>query len=63
MKALTYQHVHELPGFALYLQQVPMPTLRDSDLLISVQAFAVNPGDTVTRRVKLVAPGQVVILG
>lgn len=63
MKALTYQHAHELTDFALHLQEVPLPTLRDSDLLIRVQAFAVNPGDTVMRRLKSAAPGQSVILG
>ena len=63
MKAITYQHAHELTDFALHLQDVPMPTLRDSDLLIRVQAFAVNPGDTVIRRFKSAAPGQAVILG
>ena len=63
MQALTYQHAHELADFALHLQEVPMPTLRDADLLIRVQAFAVNPGDTVMRRFRSAAPGQAVILG
>jgi NADPH2:quinone reductase len=63
MKAITYQHAHELTDFALHLQDVPMPTLQDADLLIRVQAFAVNPGDTVIRRLKSAAPGQGVILG
>lgn len=63
MKAITYQHAHELADFALHLQEVPMPTLRDTDLLIRVQAFAANPGDTVIRRFKSAAPGQAVILG
>lgn len=63
MKALTYQHAHELADFAIQLQEVPMPTLRDSDLLIRVQAFAVNPGDTIMRRFQSAAPGQSVILG
>jgi NADPH2:quinone reductase len=63
MKALTYQHAHELADFSLHLQEVPLPTLRDSDLLIRVQAFAVNPGDTVIRRLRSAAPGQAVILG
>jgi NADPH2:quinone reductase len=63
MRALTYQHAHELADFALHLQEVPLPTLRDSDLLIRVQALAVNPGDTVIRRLRSAAPGQAVILG
>jgi NADPH2:quinone reductase len=63
MKTLTYQHAHELADFALHLQEVPVPTLRDSDLLIRVQAFAVNPGDTVVRRFQSAAPGQSIILG
>jgi NADPH2:quinone reductase len=63
MKALTYQQAHELADFALHLQEVPLPTLRDTDLLIRVQAFAVNPGDTVIRRFQSAAPGQSVILG
>ncbi|WP_324678197.1 zinc-binding alcohol dehydrogenase family protein [Hymenobacter sp. GOD-10R] len=63
MNALTYQHAHELAEFDLHLQEVPLPTLRDSDLLIRVQAFAVNPGDTVIRRFQSAAPGQAVILG
>jgi len=63
MKALAYQHAHELADFALYLQDVPMPILRDTDLLVRVQAFAVNPGDTVIRRVRSATPGQAVILG
>jgi NADPH2:quinone reductase len=63
MKAITYQQAHELADFALHLQEVPLPTLRDSDLLIRVQAFAVNPGDTVMRRFQSAAPGQSVILG
>jgi NADPH2:quinone reductase len=63
MKALTYQHAHELADFALHLQEVPMPTLQAADLLIRVQAFAVNPGDTVIRRLKSAAPGQAVVLG
>jgi NADPH2:quinone reductase len=63
MKALTYQHAHELADFALHLQDVSLPALRDSDLLIRVQAFAVNPGDTFIRRLRSAAPGQSVILG
>lgn len=63
MKAITYQQAHELASFALHLQEVPLPTLRDTDLLIRVQAFAVNPGDTVIRRFQSAAPGQAVILG
>jgi NADPH2:quinone reductase len=63
MKALTYQQAHELADFDLYLQEVPLPTLRDSDVLIRVRAFAVNPGDTVIRRFKSAAPGQGVVLG
>jgi NADPH2:quinone reductase len=63
MKALTYQHAHELTDFALHLKEVPLPTLRESDLLIRVQAFAVNPGDTVVRRFQSAASGQLVILG
>jgi NADPH2:quinone reductase len=63
MEALTYQHAHELADFALHLQEVPVPTLRDTDLLIRVLAFAVNPGDTVIRRVRSATPGQPVILG
>lgn len=63
MKALTYQQAHELADFALHLQEVPLPTLRDSDLLIRVQAFAVNPGDALIRRFRSAAPGQSVILG
>jgi NADPH2:quinone reductase len=42
---------------------VPVPTLRDTDLLVRVLAFAVNPGDTVIRRVRSATPGQSVILG
>jgi NADPH2:quinone reductase len=63
VKALTYQQAHELADFALHLQEVPLPTLRESDLLIRVQAFAVNPGDTVIRRFQSAAPGQLMILG
>ena len=63
MQALTYHHAHELADFSLDLQQVPLPTLRDTDLLIRVQAFAVNPGDTVVRRFQSAAPGKSVILG
>ncbi|TGD82744.1 zinc-binding alcohol dehydrogenase family protein [Hymenobacter wooponensis] len=63
MQALTYQNAHELTDFALDLQELPVPTLRDSDLLIRVRAFAVNPGDTVIRRFRSAAPGQTVTLG
>lgn len=63
MKALTYQQAHELADFALHLQEVPVPTLRDSDLLIRVEAFAVNPGDALFRRFTSAAPGRSVILG
>jgi NADPH2:quinone reductase len=63
MKALTYQHAHELADFALHLQEVPVPTLRDTDLLVRVLAFAVNPGDTVIRRVRSATLGQPVFLG
>jgi len=63
MKALTYQQAHELADFALHLQEVPLPTLRDTDLLVRIHAFAVNPGDTVVRRFQSAAPGQAVILG
>jgi NADPH2:quinone reductase len=57
MKALTYQHAHELADFALHLQKVPVPTLRNTDLLVRILAFAVNPGDTVIRRVRSATPG------
>ncbi|MDF7814116.1 zinc-binding alcohol dehydrogenase family protein [Hymenobacter sp. YC55] len=63
MKALTYQQAHELADFNLRLHEVPLPILRDTDLLIRVQAFAVNPGDTVIRRFRSAAPGQAVTLG
>ncbi|MBD0256598.1 MAG: zinc-binding alcohol dehydrogenase family protein [Cytophagales bacterium] len=63
MKALTYEQAHPLSNFAIELREVPLPTVKDNDLLIRVKAFAVNPGDTLIRRSRSAAPGGRVILG
>ncbi len=63
MKALTYQKAHPLQDFAIGLREVPLPTVGELDLLVRVEAFAVNPGDARIRSIRSAAPGQSVILG
>ncbi len=63
MKALTYVKAHALKDFAIRLQEVPLPIIGETDLLVRVKAFAVNPGDAFIRTIRSAAPGQSVILG
>jgi NADPH2:quinone reductase len=63
MKALVYEHAHTLENFAIKLVEVEEPTLRGFDVLVSVQAVGINPGETWIRRTRSAEPGGRVLLG
>ena len=63
MKALVYETAHTLDNFAIKLQEVAEPTVREFDVLVDVQAIAINPGETFFRKTRSAEPGGRVLLG
>ncbi|GAB7046776.1 zinc-binding dehydrogenase [Catenuloplanes indicus] len=63
MKALAYEKAHSLDAFAIELVDTAEPRMRDTDLLVSVRAVGINPGEAAIRRTRSAAPGGRVILG
>lgn len=63
MKALVYRQKNTLDNFQIKLEEVPEPILNENDVLVSVKAFAVNPGDTLFRRTESAKDGEYRILG
>jgi NADPH:quinone reductase-like Zn-dependent oxidoreductase len=43
MKALVYETAHTLDNFAIGLQEVAEPTVREFDVLVEIHAIAINP--------------------
>src|ERR1700722_14057031 len=63
MKALVYETAHTLDNFAIGLQEVAEPTVREFDVLVEIHAIAINPGETFFRRRRSSEPGGGVLLG
>ena len=63
MKALVYETAHTLDNFAIELQEVAEPTVREFDVLVEIHAIAINPGETFFRRTRSAEPGGRVLLG
>ena len=63
MKALTYEKAHDLENFAIVLAEIEEPNLRKSDVLVSVQAIGINPGETSIRKIRSAEAGGRVLLG
>jgi NADPH:quinone reductase len=63
MKALVYRKKNTLKKFRIKLEEVPDPILNENDVLVSVKAFAVNPGDALFRRTQDPQKGGYRILG
>ena len=42
MKALVYEKAHSLADFAIKLVEIPVPTLRENDVLVDVRAIGVS---------------------
>jgi len=63
MKALVYETAHTLDNFAIGLQEVAEPTVREFDVLVEIHAIAINPGKTFFRRTRSAEPGGRVLLG
>ena len=57
MKALVYETAHTLDNFAIGLQEVAEPTVREFDVLVEIHAIAINPGETFFRRTRSAEPG------
>jgi NADPH2:quinone reductase len=63
MKALVYRQKNTLDNFQIKLEEVPDPALNENDVLVSVKAFAANPGDAYFRRTQNPEDGGYRILG
>jgi len=63
MKALVYEKAHSLADFAIKLVEIPVPTLRENDVLVDVRAIGVNPGEAAIRNMRSAGPGGRVLLG
>jgi NADPH2:quinone reductase len=63
MKALVYRQKNTLENFQIKLEEVSDPILNEKDVLVSVKAFAVNPGDALFRRTEDPKDGGYRILG
>jgi zinc-binding alcohol dehydrogenase family protein len=63
MKALSYEKAHTLDQFALALQSMPDPEVRDTDLLVAIHAVGINPGEVFIRGHQSALPGGRLILG
>jgi NADPH2:quinone reductase len=63
MKALVYYKKNTLADFGIRLEEVAEPKIRDTDVLVRVKAFGVNPGEALFRRILDAPKGQYRILG
>src|ERR1700730_1468654 len=63
MKALVYETAHTLDNFAIGLQEVAEPTVREFDVSLEIHAIAINPGEAFIRRTRSAEPGGRVLLG
>lgn len=64
MKALAYRTAHALADFAIEEVDLPLPELKEGDVLVRVRAFSVNPVDTKVRASRSAAEGsRGVVLG
>jgi NADPH2:quinone reductase len=63
VKAFVYDKAHALADFALSLRDLPDPVPGPNDLLVRIEAFAVNPVDTKIRQRRSAEAGQPVVLG
>jgi NADPH:quinone reductase len=63
MKALVYETAHTLDNFAIKVNEVAEPTVREFDVLVDIHAIAINPGETFFRRTRSAEPGGRVLLG
>jgi NADPH2:quinone reductase len=63
MKALVYRQKNTLDHFGIKLEEVAKPEIRETDLLVRVKAFGVNPGEALFRRMLDAPEGEYRILG
>ncbi|MBS7564719.1 zinc-binding alcohol dehydrogenase family protein [Mucilaginibacter sp. Bleaf8] len=63
MKALVYRQKNTLNDFGIRLEEVADPEIRETDILVRVKAFGVNPGEAFFRRVLDAPEGEYRILG
>jgi NADPH2:quinone reductase len=63
MKALVYRQKNTLDNFGIRLEDVADPEIRETDTLIRVKAFGVNPGEALFRRILDAPEGGYRILG
>jgi NADPH2:quinone reductase len=63
MKALVYRQKNTLDNFGIRLEDVADPEIRETDILIRVKAFGVNPGEALFRRILDAPDGEYRILG
>jgi NADPH:quinone reductase len=63
MRALTYEKAHDIENFSIGLNETSEPILREFDVLVSVQAIGINPGETWIRKTRSAEPGSRVLLG
>lgn len=63
MRALAYEKAHTLKAYAIQEMQVAEPELRDTDLLVDIQAVGVNPGEALIRSLRSAEAGGRIILG
>jgi NADPH2:quinone reductase len=63
MKALVYRQKNTLVDFGITLEEVADPAVQDTDLLIKIKSFGVNPGETFFRRTVDAPEGAYRILG
>jgi NADPH2:quinone reductase len=63
MKALVYRQKNTLDNFGIRLEDVADPEIRETDTLIRVKAFGVNPGEALFRRILDAPDGEYRILG
>ncbi|KGO93784.1 alcohol dehydrogenase catalytic domain-containing protein [Flavobacterium subsaxonicum] len=63
MKALVYYKKNTLANFGIRLEEVAEPKIRDTDVLVRVKAFGVNPGEALFRRILDAPKRQYRILG
>jgi NADPH:quinone reductase len=62
MKALVYEKAHSLADFAIKLVEIPVPALRENDVLVDVRTIGVNPGEGAIRSMRSADSGDRVLL-
>lgn len=63
MKALLYHNTSEIDNFSIVEEAIDKPVIAPLEVLVSIRAVAINPGETQMRRWVAPPPGGFIVMG